>query len=110
MGIGVLPNGAQSTLLPRIQQVPPPPPSTPIHPPHLISSHPSPPLSLYFQEDLKKVDPRMDWTVNSDGSRSPDGRACRAAAEDFSQEVGRQLTITYKDETNTNFPTYYMRK
>ncbi len=52
----------------------------------------------------------MDWTVNADGSRSVDGRACRAAAEAFALEVGRQLVVTYRDESNTHFPTYFMRK
>eukprot|EP01006_Ploeotia_vitrea_P000669 TRINITY_DN103448_c0_g1_i1.p1 TRINITY_DN103448_c0_g1~~TRINITY_DN103448_c0_g1_i1.p1 ORF type:complete len:326 (-),score=32.89 TRINITY_DN103448_c0_g1_i1:195-1172(-) len=53
---------------------------------------------------------QQDWTINGDGTRTVDGRASRAAVEDFARKINRQLTITYKDETNTQFPTWYLRK
>eukprot|EP01006_Ploeotia_vitrea_P065833 TRINITY_DN93889_c0_g1_i1.p1 TRINITY_DN93889_c0_g1~~TRINITY_DN93889_c0_g1_i1.p1 ORF type:complete len:346 (-),score=36.62 TRINITY_DN93889_c0_g1_i1:338-1375(-) len=52
----------------------------------------------------------QDWTLQGDNTHTVDGKASRSAVEDFSLLVGRQLAITYKDETQNQFPTWYLRK
>jgi hypothetical protein len=57
--------------------------------------------------DFMNVDEISSWKMQPDGSIDPYGRAVRAAAEEFSRSVERQLVVCYRENS---FNTYYFAK